>query len=71
MTRERAPKGPSPKPAAKRKLAGDSTPPPPDPEYDAAAGDLEGYTSDPLTADAWAAICMAEQRDIALSEVAP
>ena len=45
------------------------TPPPPDPEYDALV-DLEGYESDPLTADEWGAICLAESRDVALAEVA-
>lgn len=42
-----------------------STPPPADPEYDLAVGDASGYTSDPLTADEWAAVCMAEARDLA------
>lgn len=40
------------------------TPPPPDLEYDELV-DLEGYETDPLTADEWAAICLAEARDLA------
>lgn len=47
------------------------TPPPPDPEYDDDAPELEGYETDPLTADEWSAICLAESRDLALGEVAP
>ena len=45
-----------------RRLDGDSTPPPPDPEYDEQAVDLEGFTTDPLTADRWAALCLAADR---------
>lgn len=47
-----------------------STPPPPDVDYDDHAPELEGYTSDPLTADLWAAICMAADRG-EFAEVAP
>lgn len=38
------------------------TPGPPDPDYDLEAGDASGYTSDPLTADRWAALCLAVDR---------
>ena len=34
-------------------------------DYDLMCPDLEGYTSDPLTADEWGAICLAEARDLA------
>ncbi len=38
------------------------TPPPPDPEYDLLTGEPAGYTTDPLTADWWAAVCRAVDR---------
>lgn len=41
------------------------TPPPPDLEYAEKVGDAAGYSTDPLTADEWAAICLAEARDLA------
>lgn len=53
-----------------RRLTADSIPPPPDPTYDDEAPELEGYETDPLTADEWSAICLAESRDVALAEVA-
>ncbi len=46
------------------------TPGPPDAEYDEKVIDAEGYESDPLTADAWAATCIAVERgEIALEDV--
>lgn len=42
-----------------------------DVEYDLAAPEALGYESDPLTADEWSAICLAESRDVALTELAP
>ncbi len=38
------------------------TPPPPDPEYDEVVAEAEGYESDPLTADWWAAVSLACDR---------
>lgn len=52
-----------------RRLTADSTPPPPDPEYDDGAPELEGYETDPLTADWWAAVSLAADRG-ELEEVA-
>lgn len=38
-------------------------------DYDLAAPEALGYSTDPLTADEWGAICLAESRDVSLSEV--
>ena len=49
-----------------RRLDGDFTPPPPDHDYDEKVTDpAEVVTTDPLTADEWGAICLAEARDLA------
>ena len=46
------------------------TPGPPDPEYDEKVTEAAGYESDPLTADHWAATCMAVERgEIDLEDV--
>ena len=69
--RERRPGGRGAAESRGERNRGQFTPPPPDPDYDDEAPELEGYESDPLTADMWAAICRSEAQDIALSEVAP
>ena len=61
-TRERRPGQGGAESRGGRRLNGDSTPPPPDPEYDDLVPDAVGYTSDPLTADWWAAVCRAVDR---------
>lgn len=71
MTRRSAPQGASPERRRQASSATDCSAPPPDHDYDRWALELEGYTSDPLTADEWGAICLAESRDVALSEAAP
>lgn len=70
-TRRSGPKAAPQTPAKKSNTDDTTTAPPADPTYDDEAPELEGYTSDPLTADEWSAVCLAESRDIALSEVAP
>lgn len=47
-----------------RRLNGDSTPPPPDHEYDEQAIDLEGHEPDHLAADWWTATCLAVERGV-------
>ena len=72
MTRRSAPVGgPSHKPAAKLKLTSESTAPPPNPDYDDDAPELEGHASDNLTEAEWRAVFAREARDLALLEVAP
>lgn len=45
-----------------RKRSTRYTPGPADPEYDLLTGEPAGYTTDPLTADWWAAVCRAVDR---------
>lgn len=65
-----APRGAAPRTPAKESDTTKGTPPPPDPTYDDDAPELEGYESDPLTADHWSALCLAADRG-ELAEVAP
>lgn len=66
MTRRSGPQAAPRTPAKKsnRKRSTCYKPGPPDAEYDDLTEAL-GYSSDPITADEWAAICMAEARDLA------
>ena len=60
--RERRPGGRGAAESRGERNRGQFTPPPPDPEYADHVVDAEGYSTDPLTADWWAAICRAVDR---------
>ncbi len=65
------PRGAAPRTPAKESDTPKGTRADVDVEYDLAAPEALGYESDPLTADEWSAICLAESRDVALTELAP
>lgn len=60
--RERRPGGRGAAESRGERNRGQFTPPPEDPEYADHVGDADGYESDPLTADHFAAICLAAER---------